>query len=181
MANADQVNSDGCIVLLEEVIKTNKDLLEQNKAQQEELKARSNQHGQALRQLNANIEQLKSNVTEKPTRTTRKRKRTSVKVPSICRKYDLHKRRSRKNGRKREKLTRRTIDLEKVIDWDVNKRGKAAEILIPDCMSSEESDYDDSGKTIGYTVKRLALESPKVKKLKKKIGAANCYIATLLP
>lgn len=87
--NTDQVekNTDGCIVLLEEVIKTNEDLIAQNKALQEELKARSNQHGQALRELNANIQQLKSSNTEPTTNraTTRKRKRTLIKVPSICR------------------------------------------------------------------------------------------------
>ena len=58
-----------------------------------------------------------------------------------------------------QKLTRRTLALEKV-DITVKKKGRAAEVLVEEAMSSEEScvEEDENGKPkiVGYKIKRLS-------------------------
>ncbi|CAB4033220.1 Hypothetical predicted protein, partial [Paramuricea clavata] len=84
-------------------------------------------------------------------------------------KYEQHKRNCRRQGRKRDKLTRRTLAMEKA-DISTRKRGKVAEVLVEEAMSSEEScvEEDESGKTkiVGYKIKRLSWESRKLRKVK---------------
>jgi hypothetical protein len=72
-----------------------------------------------------------------------------------------------------QKLNRRTAGLEMVPWNNVQKKGKAAEILLADVMSSEESCYEDidegQPKLVAYTTKPLSWESPKLKKIKKRL------------
>ncbi|KAK2546974.1 hypothetical protein P5673_033264 [Acropora cervicornis] len=91
-------------------------------------------------------------------------------------KYEEHKKKSRKNGRQKEKLTRRTVALD-MIQWqDANAKGRAAEVLLLDAMSSEESSYEDDGdgqpKVVGYKVKGLPWESRSLRKTKKNLDKA---------
>lgn len=90
-------------------------------------------------------------------------------------KYEAFKRRTRKNGRQREKLTRRTASLE-FMNWDNHKKGKAAEVLTLEAMSSEESTYEEdenhNRKLTHYSVRRLSWESRKLKVIKKKLDKA---------
>ena len=58
---------------------------------------------------------------------------------------------------------------------DAREKGSAAEVLVLDAMSSEESSYEDaegSQKVIGYKVKRLGWESRNLRKIKKKLDKA---------
>ena len=62
-----------------------------------------------------------------------------------------------------QKLTRRTEALE-LIQWnDIHEKGRAAETLCLDAMSSEKSCYEEeengSKKAVRYKVKKLAWES----------------------
>ena len=55
----------------------------------------------------------------------------------------------------------RTVALD-MIQWqDANAKGRAAEVLLLDAMSSEESSYEDDGngqpKVAGYKVKEAAM------------------------
>lgn len=56
------------------------------------------------------------------------------------------------------------------VELNTKKRGRAAEILVEEAMSSEESsvEEDENGrrKVIGYKVKRLSWESSKLKSIK---------------
>ena len=75
-----------------------------------------------------------------------------------------------------QKLTRRTVALD-MIQWqDANAKGRAAEVLLLDAMSSEESSYEDDGdgqpKVVGYKVKRLPWESRSLRKTKKNLDKA---------
>ena len=59
-----------------------------------------------------------------------------------------------------------------MVKWaDQHEKGKAAEILVVDAMSSEESCYenDDNGnsKVVKYAVKRLSWQSRQLRKMKK--------------
>ena len=75
-----------------------------------------------------------------------------------------------------QKLSRQTAALEMVKWADQHKKGKAAEILVVDAMSSEESCYenDDNGnsRVVTYAVKILSLESRQLRKMKKKLYKA---------
>ena len=64
-----------------------------------------------------------------------------------------------------QKLVRRTIALDKS-KWNKKRKGEMAEVLTEAYMSSEDSEYDESGKLLNYNVKDLAWESPKLKKRK---------------
>ena len=75
-----------------------------------------------------------------------------------------------------QKLTRHTVALD-MIQWqDAHAKGRAAEVLLLDAMSSEESSYEDDGngqpKVAGYKVKRLQWESTSLRKTKKKLDKA---------
>lgn len=91
-------------------------------------------------------------------------------------KYEEHKRMTRKSGRQREKLTRRTSALELVKWADHHKKGRAAEVLVMDAMSSEDSCYEDdengNPKVAKYAVRKLPWESRAMKKIKKKLDKA---------
>ena len=51
-----------------------------------------------------------------------------------------------------------------MIQWqDANTKGRAAEVLLLNAMSSEESSYEDDG----YKVKKLPWESRSLRKQKK--------------
>ena len=70
----------------------------------------------------------------------------------------------------------RTVALD-MIQWqDANAKGRAAEVLLLDAMSSEESSYEDDGngqpKVAGYKVKRLPWESRSLRKTKNKLDKA---------
>ena len=65
-----------------------------------------------------------------------------------------------------QKLVRRTTALDKS-KWNKKRKGEMAEVLTEAYMSSEDSEYDESGKLLNYNVKDLAWESPKLKKRKK--------------
>ena len=72
-----------------------------------------------------------------------------------------------------QKLMRCTVALD-MIQWqDAHAKGRAAEVLLLDAMSSEESSYEDDGngqpKVAGYKVKRLQWESTSLRKAKKKL------------
>jgi hypothetical protein len=71
-----------------------------------------------------------------------------------------------------QKLTRRNLALERV-DWDERKKAEASRILRSDAMSSEESTYEDDEqghfKVVGYKIKGLSWEIPKLKKMKRKL------------
>lgn len=59
-----------------------------------------------------------------------------------------------------------------VQDWDVHKKGQAAEVLVDAAMSSEESEFEEEmgkNKLVGYKIRCLAWESNKLKKMKKKL------------
>ena len=91
-------------------------------------------------------------------------------------KYEQHKKNCRRQGRKRDKLTKRTLALEKA-ELSTKKRGMAAEILLEQAMSSEEScvEEDENGKTkvVGYKVKRLSWESGKLRRIKQGLDKAS--------
>ena len=60
-----------------------------------------------------------------------------------------------------------------MIQWqDANAKGRAAEFLLLNAMSSEESSYEDDGdgqpKVVGHKVKRPPWESRASRKTKKK-------------
>ena len=58
---------------------------------------------------------------------------------------------------------------------DAREKGSAAEVLVLDTMSSEESSYEDaegSQKVVGYKVKTLGWESRNLRKIKKKLDKA---------
>ena len=64
-----------------------------------------------------------------------------------------------------------------MVKWaDQHEKGKAAEILVVDAMSSEESCYenDDNGnsKVVKYAVKRLSWQSRQLRKMIKKLDKA---------
>jgi len=63
-----------------------------------------------------------------------------------------------------------------MMDWDIHKKGPAAEILQYATMSSDESDFeidgDGNSRVIGYTVKHLSWESDRVKKVKRRLDRA---------
>ena len=75
-----------------------------------------------------------------------------------------------------QKLTRRTSALELVKWTDHHEKGRAAEVLVMDAMSSEDSCYEDdeSGnpKVTKYAVRKLPWESRAMKKIKKKLDKA---------
>ena len=62
------------------------------------------------------------------------------------------------------------------MDWDVGKKGKVAEILVQDAMSSEDSCLESDGEAEGkkrvikYEVRRLSWESRQLRKIKKKLN-----------
>ena len=67
-----------------------------------------------------------------------------------------------------QKLMRRTTALE-LVNWaDQHKKGRVAEVLVMEAMSSEESCYEDddidTSKVTKYSVHRLQWESRKMKK-----------------
>lgn len=73
-------------------------------------------------------------------------------------------------------MSRRTAALE-LVNWaDQHEKGKAAEILIMDAMSSEESccenDENGNAKVMKYAVKKLSWESRQLRKMKKKLDKA---------
>jgi hypothetical protein len=74
-----------------------------------------------------------------------------------------------------QKLTRRTLALEKV-DITVKKKGRAAEVLVEEAMSSEEScvEEDENGKPkiVGYKIKRLSWESRRFTSVKQFLDKA---------
>ena len=85
-SNQERDLPENYIVLLEELIKSNHDLVAQNKAMRDQLETRGNQHGQALRELSANVARLQETRNDRPSNSGKgKRKRSSIKVPSICR------------------------------------------------------------------------------------------------
>ena len=59
-----------------------------------------------------------------------------------------------------------------MVNWDNHQKGKAAEVLTLEAMSSEDSTYeeDENGnrKLTNYSVRRLSWESSTLTKLKKK-------------
>ena len=63
-----------------------------------------------------------------------------------------------------------------MVKWcDAREKGSAAEVLLLEAMSSEESSYEDGEgepKLVGYSVKRLSWESRSLRKTKKKLGKA---------
>ena len=64
-----------------------------------------------------------------------------------------------------------------MVKWaDQRQKGKAAEILVVDAMSSEESCYEnnDNGnsKVVKYVVKRLSWQSRQLRKMKKMLDKA---------
>ena len=75
-----------------------------------------------------------------------------------------------------KKLSRRTAALELVKWTDQHEKGKVAEILVMDAMSSEETccEGDENGKSrvVRYAVKRLSWESRRLRKMKKKLDKA---------
>lgn len=83
-----------------------------------------------------------------------------------------------KSGRQREKLTRRTSALELVKWTDHPEKGRAAEVLVMDAMSSEDSCYEDvengNPKVTKYAVRKLPWESRAMKKIKKKLAGRGC-------
>ncbi|XP_031552034.1 uncharacterized protein LOC116289278 [Actinia tenebrosa] len=93
----------------------------------------------------------------------------------VGRKYEAHKKTCRKNGRRRDKLTRRTMALE-MVRWDQQKLGRVAEVLREDAMSSEDSDgeSDENGgmKVTCYKVKRLSWEGERFTRAKKALDKA---------
>jgi len=88
MAEADQL-PDKYIVLLEDVVKSNKELLEENKAMRLEIEAKADENRQALKDLNAKLDQPQ--IRTPPPRgqscsvNRRSRAASRVKVPSACR------------------------------------------------------------------------------------------------
>ncbi|KAJ7388999.1 hypothetical protein OS493_034388 [Desmophyllum pertusum] len=70
----------------------------------------------------------------------------------------------------RLKLTRRTVALEKVKKWDKNLKGKVAEVLTDEYMSSEESSIEDDSAV--YVIKTIPWESSQLKKRKRKLDKA---------
>lgn len=75
-----------------------------------------------------------------------------------------------------QKLTRRTSALELVKWTDHHEKGRAAEVLVMDAMSSEDSCYEDdengNAKVAKYAVRKLPWESRAMKKIKKKLDKA---------
>ena len=75
-----------------------------------------------------------------------------------------------------QKLTKPTLALEKV-ELSTKKRGMAAEILLEEVMSSEEScvEEDKNGRTkvVVYKVKQLSWESRKLKRIKQGLDKAS--------
>jgi len=64
-----------------------------------------------------------------------------------------------------------------LVKWtDQHEKGKAAEILVMDAMSSEESccedDENGNSRVVRYAVKRLSWESRQLRKMKKKLDKA---------
>jgi hypothetical protein len=72
------------------------------------------------------------------------------------------------------------LALEKV-KWNVNKKGRVAEILTEVAMSSEESQEESDGeggrKVVSYKIKKLKWKSERMKKAKKVLD--KCYLKTL--
>ena len=68
----------------------------------------------------------------------------------------------------RDRLTRRTSALELVKWTDHHEKGRAAEVLVMDAMSSEDSCYEDdengNPKVTKYAVRKLPWESRAIKK-----------------
>ena len=64
-----------------------------------------------------------------------------------------------------QKLSRRTLALEKVTTWNKEKKGQVAEVLTEDYMSTEESSNEDD--QLSYIVKRIPWESEKLRKRKR--------------
>lgn len=90
--------------------------------------------------------------------------------------YEAHKQKTRKSGRQREKLMRQTTAME-LVNWaDQHEKGRVAEVLVMEAMSSEESCYEDdninNSKLTKYSVHRLQWESRRMKKIKKKLDKA---------
>ena len=75
-----------------------------------------------------------------------------------------------------QKLTRRPSALE-LFKWaDHHDKGRAAEVLVVDAMSSEDSCYEDdengNPNVTNYAVRKLPWESRAMKKIKKKLDKA---------
>lgn len=90
--------------------------------------------------------------------------------------YEAHKQKTWKSGRQREKLMRRTTALE-LVNWaNQHEKGRAAEVLVMEAMSSEESCYEDAdgntSKVTKYSVHHLQWESRRMKKIEKKLDKA---------
>ena len=74
-----------------------------------------------------------------------------------------------------QNLTRRIAALEMAMWQDASGKESAAEVLILDAMSSEETSYEDtqgSQKVVGYKVKRLSWERRHLRKIKNKLDTA---------
>lgn len=90
--------------------------------------------------------------------------------------YEAHKQKTWKSGRQREKLMRQTTALE-LVNWaNQHEKGRAAEVLVMEAMSSEESCYEDdngnTSKVTKYSVHHLQWESRRMKKIEKKLDKA---------
>jgi hypothetical protein len=90
-ALGDQQNElpDRYIILLEEVVKSNKALIAENRAMRTELEAKNEQHGRALKDLNANLANLNGTQNTGPRNNNcgraRQARNSRVKVSSACR------------------------------------------------------------------------------------------------
>lgn len=66
-----------------------------------------------------------------------------------------------------QKLSRRTLALDKVTTWNKEKKGQVAEVLTEDYMSTEESSNEDD--QLSYVIKTIPWESEKCRKRKKNL------------
>jgi len=77
--------SDECLVLLEEMIKSNKKLAEENKKLREEHERNSKSHAEVLQRIEQRLENQGNAEAGNGRRLHRRRQTTRIVVPAACR------------------------------------------------------------------------------------------------
>lgn len=82
------VGSDDCLILLEEIIRTNRSLVEENERLRRQYEASNTRHSEVLQRIERRLENQENRaaaVTGRARRTTRARQARQIAVPPACR------------------------------------------------------------------------------------------------
>ena len=79
------VINDDRVILLEETLKTNREMIEENKLLRDQLKAKEEENSKVLQDVLKELRDLKGNPQQRGEPRSRGRKTKKVQVPPTCR------------------------------------------------------------------------------------------------